>query len=71
MDISSQLFKDGSAVNIDVTETWMREYQVLPGRSHPLMRMDNASGYILTGIKVSNEPTLPPIEQPATKKLKT
>jgi tRNA (adenine-N(1)-)-methyltransferase non-catalytic subunit len=70
VEISSKLFRDGSAVNIDVTETWMREYQVLPGRSHPLMRMDNASGYILTGIKVSTEATLAP-EQPATKKLKT
>jgi len=54
-----KLLKTGQAVNLDLSETWMREYQVLPARTHPLMRMNGASGYVLTGIKVcaDNEDT--------------
>lgn len=37
---------------LELGETWMREYQVLPQRTHPTMRMNAASGYILSGIKV-------------------
>jgi len=40
------------AIALHLTETWMREYQVLPRRTHPLMQMDTASGYLLWGIKV-------------------
>jgi len=54
-----KLLKTGQAVNLDLSETWMREYQVLPARTHPVMRMNGASGYVLTGIKVcaDNEDT--------------
>ena len=30
----------------------MREYQVLPGRTHPSMTMSQTGGFILTGIKL-------------------
>lgn len=40
---------------MDLQETWMREYQVLPSRTHPMMRMHGASGYILFGTKVNND----------------
>ncbi|KAB5591871.1 TRNA (adenine(58)-N(1))-methyltransferase non-catalytic subunit TRM6 [Ceratobasidium theobromae] len=39
-----------------VSETWHREYQVLPGRTHPHMNMPGAGGYILTTIKVYDDP---------------
>lgn len=40
------------ACDIDISESWMREYQVLPQRTHPMMEMNGASGYILTGTKI-------------------
>ncbi|CAE6535660.1 unnamed protein product [Rhizoctonia solani] len=39
-----------------VQETWHREYQVLPGRTHPHMSMPGPTGYILTAIKVYDNP---------------
>ncbi|KAF2077639.1 hypothetical protein CYY_001026 [Polysphondylium violaceum] len=41
------------AVNLQITEIWMREQQVLPKRTHPMMGMDGASGYLLSGIKAT------------------
>ncbi|KAF9015694.1 Gcd10p family-domain-containing protein [Cyathus striatus] len=35
-----------------VTESWLRRYQVLPGRTHPLMSMSGSGGYILHATKV-------------------
>lgn len=42
----------GLAINIRLSDTWMREYQVLPGRTHPSMTMSQSGGFILTGIKL-------------------
>lgn len=47
-----ELQKQGLAINIRLSDTWMREYQVLPGRTHPSMNMSQSGGYILTGIKL-------------------
>ncbi|PPQ69782.1 hypothetical protein CVT26_014170 [Gymnopilus dilepis] len=35
-----------------VTETWLRQYQVLPGRTHPMMAMSGSGGFILQTIKM-------------------
>jgi tRNA (adenine-N(1)-)-methyltransferase non-catalytic subunit len=40
------------AINLRLSDTWMREYQVLPGRTHPNMHMSQNGGFILTGIKL-------------------
>ncbi|KAK9085040.1 hypothetical protein Sjap_025451 [Stephania japonica] len=40
------------AVGLQITEPWLREYQVLPSRTHPHMQMSSFGGYILSGIKV-------------------
>jgi tRNA (adenine-N(1)-)-methyltransferase non-catalytic subunit len=56
------LFSSGCVVNLRLTETWHRNYQVLPKRTHPLMNMSAASGFILSGIKcepVINRNTTP------------
>ncbi|KDO24610.1 hypothetical protein SPRG_10142 [Saprolegnia parasitica CBS 223.65] len=45
-----------SIVNLQLNDTWTREYQVLPGRTHPEMTMSAGSGYILSGIKVESSP---------------
>jgi tRNA (adenine-N(1)-)-methyltransferase non-catalytic subunit len=47
-----ELQKQGLAINIRLSDTWMREYQVLPGRTHPSMTMSQSGGYLLTGIKI-------------------
>ncbi|VAH24229.1 unnamed protein product [Triticum turgidum subsp. durum] len=40
------------AIGLQITEPWLREYQVLPLRSHPHMQMNAFGGYILSGIRV-------------------
>jgi len=42
----------GHAVNLQLTENFYREHQVLPNRTHPVVRMSGSGGYILSGIKV-------------------
>jgi len=46
------------AVNMQLTERWTQECQILPGRTHPAMMMDSAAGYVLSGIAVDT--TNPP-----------
>ena len=40
------------AVNVELTETWCRNMQVLTDRSHPEIVMSATGGYLLRGIKV-------------------
>ena len=47
-----ELQRQKLAKNIRLSDTWMREYQVLPGRTHPAMNMYQSGGFILTGIKL-------------------
>ncbi|KAG2378292.1 hypothetical protein C9374_008435 [Naegleria lovaniensis] len=47
----NKLKEDRAAVLVQLTETWMREYQVLPKRTHPMMTTSSSSGYVLSGIK--------------------
>eukprot|EP00948_MAST-09A_sp_MAST-9A-sp1_P001294 g1294.t1 len=44
---------EGKAVMLRVTETWYRKQQIEKDRCHPMMHMESASGYMLTGIKVT------------------
>lgn len=41
------------SVFLRLSETWLRKYQVLADRTRPEMNMSSSSGYLLTGIKVS------------------
>jgi tRNA (adenine-N(1)-)-methyltransferase non-catalytic subunit len=50
-----ELQKQDLAINLRLTDTWLREYQVLPGRSHPNMTMSQSGGYLLSGIKICPE----------------
>jgi len=40
---------------MSLTDSWLREIQVLPGRTHPDMRMQSGGGYLLTCTKVLPE----------------
>ena len=44
-----------TAVHVRVTESFLREYQVLPMRTHPEMMTSATGGYLLTGFKVIAE----------------
>ena len=41
------------ALRLQLSESWCRAYQVLPGRTHPVMSMPSNIGWILSGIKVA------------------
>ncbi|KAK6256872.1 hypothetical protein QUC31_000331, partial [Theobroma cacao] len=36
------------AIGLQISEPWLREYQVLPSRTHPCMQMSGSGGYILS-----------------------
>jgi len=61
--------KKGVACKLLLAETWNREYQFLPGRSHPQMKMTANGGYVLSGIKIIRSKPLD-YEQPSWKKQK-
>ena len=54
MTTTSKDSEDGKtdAVNVQLYEPWMREYQVLPMRTHPNMSMSATGGYVLTATYV-------------------
>lgn len=43
------------AIALQISEPWLREYQVLPCRTHPCMQMSAFGGYILSGIRICSE----------------
>lgn len=70
----TKLREEGGTVNLRLTDTWMRHYQVLPNRTHPVLLMSGGGGYLLSGITVATDASKPatpkPTEEPAPKKLK-
>lgn len=41
---------------VQLQESWCREMQVLPARTHPTMTTSGTGGYILSAIRVRNTP---------------
>ncbi|KAL0325857.1 UNVERIFIED_CONTAM: tRNA (adenine(58)-N(1))-methyltransferase non-catalytic subunit trm6 [Sesamum radiatum] len=41
------------AIGLQLSEPWLREYQVLPSRTHPHMQMSSSGGYLLSGIRIT------------------
>lgn len=41
------------AIGMQISEPWLREYQVLPSRTHPHMQMSGFGGYILSGTRIA------------------
>ncbi|XP_073409979.1 tRNA (adenine(58)-N(1))-methyltransferase non-catalytic subunit TRM6 [Dendrobates tinctorius] len=76
LECYTKLREKGGVINLKLSETWLRNYQVLPDRSHPKLVMSSGGGYILHGITVARDTiktsTSCPerTEEPAPKKLK-
>lgn len=49
----TKLKEQGGTVNLRLTDTWMRHYQVLPNRTHPELLMSGGGGYLLSGTTVA------------------
>lgn len=47
------LRKDTAWVDVSLSESWLRPYQTMPGRVHPLMSCNGHTGAILSATKVS------------------
>merc|ERR1712129_84751 len=51
--------RDWAVIEARLHENWLREHQVLPLRTHPMVNMKHLGGYILSGYKVRKRPTYP------------
>eukprot|EP00672_Neobodo_designis_P023955 CAMPEP_0174841630 /NCGR_PEP_ID=MMETSP1114-20130205/9440_1 /TAXON_ID=312471 /ORGANISM="Neobodo designis, Strain CCAP 1951/1" /LENGTH=464 /DNA_ID=CAMNT_0016075821 /DNA_START=36 /DNA_END=1426 /DNA_ORIENTATION=- len=53
-----ELFRElrDDCVCMMIRDTWYREYQVLPGRTHPFVNMTHNGGYIFSAIRVQRRP---------------
>lgn len=51
-DLQNQLRELPQYLGPAVTEMWLRRYQVLPGRTHPMMNMSGSGGFILHTIRM-------------------
>ena len=52
MELDKFIFENKLAIDCRIHETHLREYQVLPLRTHPQMNSKGYSGYVLTAIKM-------------------
>ncbi|CAL8315870.1 unnamed protein product [Merluccius merluccius] len=72
----TKLKDQGGTVNLQLTDSWLRHYQVLPNRTHPVLQMSGGGGYLLTGTTTVNMRNFKAAgaqqadEPPAPKKLK-
>lgn len=65
-----ELQKKKIAINLRLSDTWMREYQVLEGRTHPSMNMSQSGGFILTGTKLCPKTGQNELDEELLQKLK-
>lgn len=64
-----QMVVTDDAVNIKIQETWLREIQVLPNRTHPHVNMSHGGGYLFSAIKVQPLQEVRTISTTESKKL--
>lgn len=70
----TKLKEQGGTVNLQLTNTWLRHYQVLPNRTHPMLLMSGGGGYLFSGTTVATGRSKPSgsqsTEEPAPKRQK-
>lgn len=44
--------KDQNYLAANLTESWQRTYQVLPGRTHPMMSTSGTGGFLLNAVRM-------------------
>lgn len=49
----NKLREQGGVINLRLTDSWLRHYQVLPNRTHPVLLMSGGGGYLLSGTTVN------------------
>jgi len=54
MECYSSLKSLNNMVNVRLLTNWMRNYQVLPMRTHPAVQITGHSGYLLVGYTINN-----------------
>jgi tRNA (adenine-N(1)-)-methyltransferase non-catalytic subunit len=59
------------AINLRLTDTWFREYQVLEGRTHPNMNISQSGGYILMGTKLHTRTGTNEMDETEMRELRT
>ncbi|NWH90842.1 TRM6 methyltransferase, partial [Aegithalos caudatus] len=78
LECYTKLRERGGVINLKLSESWLRNYQVLPDRSHPKLTMSGGGGYLLSGITVLWErdkagctnPEALKVEEPSSKRCK-
>lgn len=60
-DLQATLRLDPQYLAPSISESWLRRYQVLPGRTHPVMSTSGGGGYLLHAIKIYNDPSAEPV----------
>ncbi|XP_028809314.1 tRNA (adenine(58)-N(1))-methyltransferase non-catalytic subunit TRM6 isoform X1 [Denticeps clupeoides] len=70
----TKLREQGGVVNLHLSDSWLRHYQVLPNRTHPVLLMSGGGGYLLTGTTVAMDAPKtsgqPKTEEPSAKRMK-
>jgi len=56
VDLQAKMKSAGGYLGANITEAWKRKYQVLPGRTHPMMNMSGTGGYVLHAFKIFDDP---------------
>ncbi|KAG5638385.1 hypothetical protein H0H81_000281 [Sphagnurus paluster] len=56
-DLQTQMRNTSHYLCPNITESWLRRYQVLPGRTHPTMATSGSGGYILHALKIYDDPS--------------
>ncbi|XP_066533546.1 tRNA (adenine(58)-N(1))-methyltransferase non-catalytic subunit TRM6 [Hoplias malabaricus] len=70
----TKLREQGGAISLRLTDSWLRHYQVLPNRTHPVLLMSGGGGYVLSGITVTADAATSGAQhksgEPAAKRMK-
>jgi len=56
-DLQARIRSTPGYLGPTVSEAWLRRYQVLPGRTHPMMNTSGSGGFLFNVTKVYDDPS--------------